>query len=104
MIVIVSVLVCREGDQWVAQALEVDMATQSLAMLDAVRDLGTMLDARDQAVSRYALFQEPVQPLPRTPEPYFAAYVAGLEVGILPLGTTRLARIRLGVSPMRSAS
>lgn len=91
----VTVLACHEGSSWVVQALEEDVASQGASMLDALADLGRMFDARDEILATEAH----VAPNPRAPVEYARALDRGHFVGVLPLGTVRVARVYIGISP-----
>jgi hypothetical protein len=91
----VSVLACREGSSWVVQAIEQDMASQGESMLGALVDLGRMFDARDHLLAT----ETNVAPIPRTPRAYKHALNAGHYVGVLPLGSVRVAQVYIGISP-----
>lgn len=92
----VRVLICPEHGQWVAQCLEIDIASQdSATMLGAVETLGFLFDARDQIVAEHP----GVAPVPPAPPTYEQAWNAGDRLGQLPLGRARIADLRIGVSP-----
>lgn len=92
----IDVLACREGDDryWVVSALDPDLASQSnWSLLHALEDLGRMFDLCDA--------REPGIAGPSGPAPvaYRTAFTIGREIGLLPLGRARVARVRIGVSP-----
>jgi hypothetical protein len=95
-----SVLACREGSSWVVQAIEQDVASQGPSLLGALADLGRMFDARDVLVA----VEQDVEPDPRAPVAYERALNAGHYVGVLPLGTVRVAQVYIGRSPWEQAS
>jgi hypothetical protein len=78
------------------QAIEEDIASQGAVLLDALVDLGRMFDARDQLIAESA---EPIAATPRAPVAYERAIAKGHAVGVLPLGTVRVARVTIGISP-----
>ncbi len=90
-----SVLACREGSSWVVQAIEQDMASQGDSLLGALIDLGRMFDVRDHLLAT----ETNVAPNPRAPEAYERALNAGHYVGVLPLGSVRVAQVYIGISP-----
>jgi hypothetical protein len=91
-----AVLACREGSQWVVQAIEEDVASQGDSLLDALVDLGRMFDARDLIIAESA---EPIVPNPPPPAEYVHAFAGGHCVGVLPLGAARVAQVHIGISP-----
>lgn len=91
----VSVLACREGSSWVVQAIEQDMAAQGESLLGALVDLGHMFDARDLLLAS----EDNIAATPRAPEAYERALDAGHYVGVLPLGSVRVAHVYIGISP-----
>lgn len=91
-----SVLACREGSSWVVQAIEQDVASQGESLLGALIDLGRMFDARDLVLAS----EDNVAPIPRTPVEYERALDAGHYVGVLPLGSVRVAQVYIGISPL----
>lgn len=90
-----SVLACREGSSWVVQAIEQDMASQGQSLLGALVDLGRMFDARDHLLTT----ETNIAPLRRTPSEYERALNEGHYVGVLPLGSVRVAQVYVGISP-----
>ena len=90
-----SVLACREGSQWVVQAIEQDVASQGDSLLGALVDLGRMFDARDHLLAT----ETNVAPNPRAPVEYEHALDKGHYVGVLPLGSVRVAQVYIGISP-----
>jgi len=95
-----SVLACREGSTWVVQAIEQDVASQGESLLGALIDLGRMFDARDLLLAS----EDNVAPHPRAPAEYESALNEGHYVGILPLGSVRVAQVYLGISPFITRS
>ena len=91
-----SVLACREGSSWVVQAIEQDVASQGESLLGALVDLGRMFDARDQVI---ADSDQIIAANPRAPAEYERALNEGHYVGVLPLGSVRVAQVYIGISP-----
>ena len=89
-----SVLACREGSSWVVQAIEQDVASQGHSLLGALIDLGRMFDARDQLIADQSIAANS-----RAPVEYEHALTNGHYVGVLPLGTVRVAQVYIGISP-----
>lgn len=89
------VLACREGGQWVAQAIEQDMAAQHRTMVGAIAELGVMFDGRDHVTAT----MQNVAPLPPAPASYERAFANGRQLGTLLLGAKRVALVSIGVSP-----
>lgn len=90
-----SVLACREGSFWVVQAIEEDVASQGSVLLEALADLGRMFDVRDQLLAT----ESSIAPNPRAPVEYEQAIKQGHPIGLLPLGSVRVAQVYLGISP-----
>ena len=90
-----SVLACREESSWVVQAIEQDVASQGDSLLGALADLGRMFDARDHLLAT----EDNIAPNPRAPVEYEQALNAGHYVGVLPLGSVRVAQVYIGISP-----
>jgi len=90
-----SVLACREGSQWVVQAIEQDVGSQGDSLLGALVDLGRMFDVRDHLLT----IETNVAPIPCAPVEYEHALDKGHYVGVLPLGAVRVAQVYIGVSP-----
>ncbi len=91
------VLVLKENDVWVAQAIEQDLATQVAhdeTALDAVTALGDIFDLRDATVRKYAHENITFAPLPVTPSSYHRLWEEGTPLGEHPLGSTRMAEVR----------
>lgn len=90
-----SVLACREGSYWVVQAIEQDVASQGTSLLGALVDLGRMFDVRDHLLAT----EDNIAPNPRAPAEYERAIAEGHYVGVLPLGSVRVAQVYIGISP-----
>jgi hypothetical protein len=80
---------------WVAQAIDVDMATQGGKNDDpiaVVAALGTMFDAEDNIRKQIP----DAAPFPQAPKYYAKLFNAGDALGEFPLGIARKAWVRIG--------
>jgi predicted RNase H-like HicB family nuclease len=74
----VRTVIFREGDWWVAQCLEFDIATQAKTLKDLAYDLqrvlvGHMVVCRQEGIT-------PFTNLPKAPEKYWEMFSEGLEL------------------------
>lgn len=79
----------EEREAWTA------LVESAKSLLGALVDLGRMFDARDHLLTT----ETKVAPIPRTPRAYKHALDAGHYVGVLPLGSVRVAQVYIGISP-----
>lgn len=90
LVVHLRVVVLREGEWFVAQALEQDVASQAKSLVGVIEDVALMFAARDQHPTA-------VEP-PPAPQDYVTLWERGIDLGVCSLGDRRTAHVRLATT------